>query len=181
MKALISLGVAFFVTVLNLLIGNQLTPASNLDTASNILFMTFIGTAVITYLALKYRRRHTPTIRLIPISLGIGMAEFAFLYLTCVVPSPWGLGRDAVIDMGVSAFLASGVTFSLLFLPKPLSGEWRQGIISLGVAFFAAVVVALSVFDNGMAYTAWMSIAGAVFVGAAVVTALVLRMRSRNS
>lgn len=181
MKALISLGVAFFVSVLNLLIGHQLTPAANLDMASSILFMTFISTAVITYLALKYRQGRTALIRLIPISLGVGVVEFAFLYVTCVVPSPQELGRDAAIDMGVSAFLASVVTLSLLFLPTPLSGEWRRGIISLGVAFFATVVVALSVFDNGMAYRTWMSISGGVFVGAAVVTALVLRLRSRPS
>jgi hypothetical protein len=180
MKALISLGVAFFVTVLNLLIGHQLTPALNLDTASNILFMTFISTAVITYLALKYRRGHTAMIRLIPISLGVGMVEFAFLYVTCVVPSPRELGGDAAIDMGVSALLASVVTFSLLFLPTPLSGEWRRGIISLSVAFFATVVVALSVFDNSMAYRTWMSIAGGVFVGTAVVTALALGRWGRS-
>lgn len=180
MKALISLGVAFFVTVLNLLIGHQLTPALNLDMASNILFMTFISTAVITYPALKYRGVHTAMIRLIPISLGVGMVEFAFLYVTCIVPSPRELGTDAAIDMGVSAFLASVVTFSLLFLPTPLSGEWRRGIISLSVAFFATVVVALSVFDNGMAYRTWMSISGGVFVGSAVITALVLTRRGRR-
>jgi hypothetical protein len=42
------------------------------------------------------------------------------------------------------------------------------------------VVVALSVFDNGMAYRTWMSISGGVFVGAAVVTALVLTLRGRR-
>lgn len=181
MKALISFGVAFFVTTLNLLIGHQLTPAMNLDMASSILFMTFISTAVITYIALKYRRGHTSMIRLIPLSLGVGIVEFAVLYVTCVVPSLWGLGRDAAIDMGVSAFLASIVTFSLLLLPKPLSGEWRRGISSLGVAFFVTVVVALSILDSGMAYRTWMSISGVVFVSAAVVTALVLRVRSRSS
>lgn len=180
MKALISLGVAFFVTVVNLLVGHQLTPAMNLDMASNILFMTFISTAVITYLALKYRRCHTAMIRLLPISLGGGMVEFAFLYVTCVVPSHSGFGRDAAIDMGVSAFLASVVTFSLLFLPTPLSGESRRWIISLSVAFFATVMLALSVFDNGMAYRTWVSISGGVFVGAAVITALVLTFRSRR-
>ena len=120
-------------------------------------------------------------IRLIPISLGVGMTEFTFLYVTCVVPSHWGLGSDAAIDMGVSALLTSVVAFSLLFLPTPLPGEWRRGIISLSIAFFTTVVVSLSVFDNEMAYRTWMSISGGVFVGAAVVTALVLRLRSRPS
>lgn len=180
MKVLISLGVAFFVTVLNLLIGHQLTPDLNVEMAGGILFMTFISTAFITYLALKYRRVHTAMIRLIPISLGAGMVEFAFLYVTCAVPSPRELERDAAIDMGVSAFLASVVTFALLFLPAPLSGEWRRGIISLSVAFFATVVVALSVFDNGMAYRTWMSISGGVFIGSVAVTSLLLRLWSRN-
>jgi hypothetical protein len=180
MKALISLGVGFFVTVLNLLIGHQLTPAMNLDMASSILFMTFISTAAITYLALKYRQGHTAMIRLIPISLGVGMVEFAFLYVTCVVPSHRELEMDAVIGMGVSAFLASVVTFSLHFLPIPLSGAWRRGIISLSVAFFATVVVALSVIDNGMAYRTWMSISASVFVGSAVVTSLALEVWRRH-
>lgn len=181
MKALISLGVAFFVTVLNLLIGQQLTPALNLDMAGSILFMTFVSTAVITYLAMKYRPGRTAMIRLFPISIAVGMVEFAFLYVTCVVASPRELERDAAIDMGVSAFLASVVTFTLLFLPTPLSGKWRRGIISLSVAFFATVVVALSVFDNEMAYRTWISISGGVFVGATVATALVLKLRSDAS
>ena len=180
MRALISLGVAFFVTVLNLLIGHQLTPALNLDTATGILFMTFISTAVITYLVLKYRQGHTAIVRRIPIALGVGLVEFAFLYVTCIVPGSREFERDAAIDMGVSALLASAVTFSLLFLPKSLSGEWRRGIISLSVAFFATVVVALSVFDNAMAYGTWMSISGGVFIGSVVVTSLLLRLWSRN-
>lgn len=180
MKALISLGVGFFVTVLNLLIGHQLTPAMNLDMASSILFMTFISTAAITYLALKYRRGHMAMIRLIPISLGVGIVELGFLYVTCVVPSPRELEMDAAMDMGVSAFLASVVTFSLLLLPAPLSGAWRRGIISLSIAFFATVVVALSVIDNGMAYRTWMSISGGVFIGSAVLTSLALGVWRRH-
>lgn len=180
MKALISLGVAFFVTVLNLLIGHQLTPALNLDMATAILFMTFISTAVITYLVLKYRQGHTATVRRIPIALGAGLVEFTFLYMTCIVPSPRELERDAAIDIGVSALLASVVTFSLLLLPAPLPGKWRRGIISLSVAFFATVIVALSVFDNAMAYRTWMSISGGVFIGSVAVTSLLLRLWSRN-
>jgi len=178
MKALISLGIAFFVTVLQFLIGQELTPALNVEMAGSILVLAFIGTAAITWLVLKYRQGPAAMIQRIPISLGVGLLDLAFLYVTCVVPNPRGLIQDAAIEIGVSAFLASTVTLVLLSLPARLSEEWRRAIISLGVAFFAAVFINVQIICFAEEAKNLKSTFAGVFIGTAVLTTLVLRRRS---
>jgi hypothetical protein len=179
MRTLISLGVAFFVVVLLWLIGGELTPHLSAETAGNILIMAFIGTAVVTSLVLKYRRGRTAMIRRILISLGVGVVDLAFLYGTLFVPNPRMFVKDAAIDIGLSAFLASLVTFVLLSLPPRLSNEWKKALVSLGIAFFAAVIIGTSIvsFVEEMSYEMGISIFAGVFIGVAVATSLVLRRK----
>jgi len=79
MRTLISLAVAFVVTVLHLLIGHELTPDLGVEMAGGILFMAFIGTAVTTWVVLKYKRGPAALIRRILISIGVGALNLAFL------------------------------------------------------------------------------------------------------
>lgn len=120
MRTLISLGVAFFVMVLHLLLGAKLTPSLSSETALNILVMGFIGMAVITFLVLKYRKGRTAMIPRILISLGAGLVNLAFLYVTLFVPNSRNFVKDAAIELVVSASFVSLVVFVLLSLPPPL-------------------------------------------------------------
>jgi FlaA1/EpsC-like NDP-sugar epimerase len=182
MRTLISLGVAFFVMVLHLLIGGELTPDLSAETAGNILVMAFIGTAVITSLVLKYRRGRTAMIRRILISLGVGLVDLAFLYVTLFVPNPRFFVMDAATEIVVSASLVSVVTFVLLSLPPRLSNEWQKALISLSVAFLVAVIIGTSIvsFVEEISYEKGMRIFSGVFIGAALVTSLVLRRWGRH-
>ncbi|MCC2956173.1 hypothetical protein LK542_11155 [Massilia sp. IC2-477] len=120
MRTLISLGIAFFVMVLHLLIGAKITPNLSSETAFNILVMGFLGMAAITWLVLKYRRGRTAMIQRILISLGAGMLNLAFLYVTLFVPNPRFFVKDAAIELVVSASFVSLVVFVLLSLPPQL-------------------------------------------------------------
>jgi hypothetical protein len=177
MRVLISLGVAFFVIVLNVLIVGEVTPNLSSDMASGIIFMTFIGAAVTTSVVLTYLRRPTAMIRRILISLGVGIVNLAFLYGVCFVPNPNTFVKDAAIDVGLSTFLVSLVTFVLLSLPTPLSDKWRRALISLGVAFFVAVFMSVQITSFLEEVKNFTSIFAGVFVGVAVVTSLVLRRK----
>jgi hypothetical protein len=176
MRTLISLGVSFFVIVLLWLIEVIFTPDLYVETAGSILTVTFIGMTVITSLVLKYRRRVTAMIRRIFISFGVGLVELAFVYGTLFAPSPGRFVKEAAIDIVVSASLASVVTFVFLSLPGRFSDEWRRAVISLSVAFFAAVIIGTSIvsFVEEMNYKKGMSIFAGVFIATAVVTSLVL-------
>jgi hypothetical protein len=179
MRTLISLGIAFFVTVLHLIAGGELTPALSSETAGNILAMAFIGMSVITSLVLKYRRGQKAMILRIPISLGVGLVDLAFVYGTLFVPNPERFGKDAAIEIVVSASLASLVTFVLLSLPTRLSDEWEKALISFGVAFFAAMIIGTSIVSSidEISYGKGWSIFAGVFIGTAVITSLVLRRK----
>ena len=121
MRTLTSLGIAFFVMVVHLLIGAKLTPSLSSETAWNILVMGFLGMAVITWLVLKYRRGRTAMIPRILISLGAGVVNLAFLYVSLFVPNPRYFVKDAAIEIVVSASFVSLVVFVLLSLPPPLA------------------------------------------------------------
>lgn len=181
MRLLISLGVAFFVVVLNVLIAGEVTPGLSSDMATGIIFMTLIGAAVTTWVVLTYLPRPTAMIRRILISLGIGIVNLAFLYGVCFVPNPRMFAKNAAIDVGLSASLVSLVTFVLLSLPTRLTNGWQKALISLAVAFFAAVIIGTSIvsFIEEISYEKGMSILAVVFIGAAVVTSLVLRRWGR--
>jgi hypothetical protein len=179
-KTLLSLGIAFFVSVISLLIGHELTPHLNVEIAGGILTMAFIGTAVISWLVLKYRGGRTSMIRRILISLGVGVVNLAFLYGTLFGPDPERFGKDAAIDVVVSASLASVVTFVLLSLPIRLPDEWRRATISLSVAFFAAVFINVQIICFAEEAKNLKSIFAGVFIGAAVVTLLLLRRWGRH-
>lgn len=120
MRTLISLGIAFVVMVVHLLIGAELTPSLSSETALNILVMGFLDMTVITWLVLKHRRGRTAMFSRIMISLGAGVANFAFLYVILFVPNPRYLVKDAAIELVVSASFVSLVVFVLLSLPPPL-------------------------------------------------------------
>ncbi|TFW34210.1 hypothetical protein [Massilia horti] len=177
MRMFISFGVAFLVAVLVWLTGDVFTPDLYVETAGNILVMTFVGTAVITSLVLKYKRGRTAMIRRILISLGVGVVDIAFLYGTVFGFAPRRNIVMASIDIVVSAFFASAVTFVLLSLPTPLSDTWRRAIISLGVAFFAAVFVNVQIICFLKEVQNLTPIFAGVFIGVAVATSLVLNRR----
>jgi hypothetical protein len=179
MRILISLGVAFFVMVLNVLIVGELAPHMSSDTATAIMFMTFIGTAVTTSVVLMYLRRPTAMIRRILISLGVGIVNLAFLYGVCFAPNPRMFTKGAAIDVYLSASLVSLVTFVLLSLPTPLSDIWRRVLISFGVAFFAAVIIGTSIVSSieEISYSKGWSIFAGVFIGTAVITSLMLKRK----
>jgi hypothetical protein len=174
MRTLISLGVAFVVSVLHVLIMQELTPDLSSDMATGIIFTAFIGTAVTTWVVLKYLRRPTAMIRRILISLGGGIVNLAFLYGVCFAPNPERFGKNAAIDIGVAAFLSTIVTFVLLSLPTPLSDQWRRVLISLSVAFFVAVFINMQIISFVEYPKNLTSIFAGVFIGVAVVTSLVL-------
>lgn len=117
MRILISLGVAFLVVVLNVLIAGRVTPELSSDIATGIIFMTFIGATITTAVVLAYLRRPTATTRRILMSLGVGIVNLALLYGVCLAPYPKIFVKDAAINVGLSAFLISLVTFVLLSLP----------------------------------------------------------------
>lgn len=179
MRALISLGIAFFVIVLLWLTGVVFTPDMSSDRASGIIFMSFIGTSGIAWVVLKYLRGPRTMIRRILITLGAGIVNFAFLYGVCFLPDPQMFVRDAAIIVGVSAFLASLVTFFILSLPTPLSDKWRRALISLSAGFFVAVIMSVQITSFLRDVKNITSIFAGVFIGTAVVTALVLKLRSR--
>jgi hypothetical protein len=176
MRILISLGVAFFVSVLYVLIVGEVTPDMSSDAATGIMFMTFIGTAVTTSVVLKYLRGPRAMLRRVLISLGAGAVNLAFLYGVCFAPNPRMFGKDAAINVGLCASLVSLVTFVLLSLPTPLSDKWRRVLISLSVAFFAAVFINFSFVEE---LNNFKSVFAGVFTGTAVITWLVLRRWGR--
>jgi hypothetical protein len=179
MRALISLGIAFFVIVLLWLAVVVFTPDMSSDVATGIIFMAFIGTAVTTLVVLKYLRRPTAMIRRILISLGVGIVNLAFLYGVCFAPNPRMFGKNAAIDVGLSATLVSLVTFVILSLPTPLSDKWRRVLISLSVAFFVAVFMSVQITSFLEEVKNFTSIFAGVFTGTAVITWLVLRRWGR--
>lgn len=180
MRTLISLGVAFFVSVISLLIGHELTPHLNVEIAGGTLTLSFILTVGVTWLVLKFRGGRIAMIRRILISLGVAVVDIAFLYGTCFVPDPRMFVKDAAIDIAVSASLASIVTFVLLSLPTRLSDEWRRAIISLSVAFFTAVFVNMQLMSFVEDVKNLKSIFAGVFIGAAVVTLMVMRRSAKS-
>jgi hypothetical protein len=179
MRILISLGVAFFVCVLNVIIVGELAPDMSSDTATGIIFMTFIGAAATTSVVLTYLRRPTVMIPRFLISLGAGVVNLAFLYGVCFAPNP-RITKGAAIDAGLSATLVSLVTFAILSLPTPLSDKWRRVLISLSVAFFVAVFMSVQITSFLEDVKNLMPIFAGVFTGTAVVTALVLSRRGRK-
>jgi hypothetical protein len=174
MRTLVSLGVAFFVIVLLWLTGVVFTPDANVEIAGVIITLTFISTAVITSLVLKYRRDRPAMIRRVLISLGAGAVNLAFLYGVCFAPSPRWLGKDAATDLVVSASLVSVVTFVLLSLPTPLPDKWRRVLISLSVAFFVAVFTNMQIISFVEYPPNLPSVFAGVFTGTALITSLVL-------
>lgn len=179
MNILISLGVAFFVIVLHVLIGGEVTPNLSSDMATGIMFMEFIGTAATTAVVLKYLRGPRAMILRILTSLGAGIVNFAFLYGVCFVPDPRLVVKDAAIAIGLSASFVSLVTFVILSLPTPLPEKWRRALISLSAGFSVAVIMSVQITSFLRDVTNITSIFAGVFIGTAVVTALVLRRRSR--
>lgn len=179
MSILISLGVAFFVIVLHVLIGGEVTPELSSDQATGIMFMEFIGTAATTAVVLKYRRGQRAMILRILASLVAGIVNFAFLYGVCFAPAPRLFVKDAAIAIGLSASFASLVTFVILSLPTPLPDKWRRVLISLSVGFFVAVFMTVQITSFLQDVNNLTSIFAGVFTGTAVLTALVLRLRSR--
>jgi hypothetical protein len=173
--SLLTIGVTLLAVILAHCLIDLLAPDINLDAAFSIVFLTFIGTAIITLLVLKYRRSRTATmIRSVLISLGVGVFDLAIKYgiiLGAVPPKLYV----------ASAFLTSAITFGVLSLPLEirLLNEWWRTLISLAVAFLAAVFVVIS-YDPNMNSERSMSIFAGVFIGTAVVTSLVLRMRGRG-
>lgn len=179
MSALISLGIAFFMIALLWLTGVVFTPDMSSDRASGIIFMSFVGTGGIAWVVLKYLRGPRAIFRRILIPLGAGIVNFAFVYGVCFLPAPQMFVRDAAIIVGVSAFLSSLVTFVILSLPTPLPDKWRRVLISLSVGFFVAVFMTVQIASFLQEVNNLTSIFGGVFIGTAVLTALVLRLRSR--
>lgn len=179
MSILISFGIAFFVIVLHVLIGGQVTPNLSSDMATGIMSMEFIGTTATTTVVLKYLRGPRAMIRRILVSLGTGIVNFAFLYGVCFVPYPRLFVKDAAIAIGLSASFVSLVTFVILSLPTPLPDKWRRVLISLSVGFFVAVFMTVQITSFLRDVNNLTPIFAGVFIGTAVVTALVLRLRSR--
>jgi hypothetical protein len=180
MRVLISLGIAFFVIVLLWLTVVVFTPDMSSDSATGIMFMTFIGAAVSTTVVLKYLRRPTAMIRRILISLGVGIINLAFLYGVCFAPYPRMFGKNAAVNVGLSATLVSVVTFVLLSLPAPLPDKWRRVLISLSVAFFVAVFTSVQVISFVEYPPNLPSVFAGVFTGTAFITSLALRRWGRK-
>lgn len=179
MSALISLGIAFFVIVLLWITGVVFTPEMSSDRASGIIFMSFIGTGCIAWVVLKYLQGPRAMIRRILVTLGAGIVNFAFVYGVCFLPAPQMFVKDAAIIVGASAFLSSLVTFVILSLPTPLPDKCRRVLISLSVGFFMAVVMTVQItsFLQEVKNITW--IFAGVFIGTALITALVLGLRGR--
>ena len=179
MSALISLGIAFFVIVLLWLTAVVFTPDISSDRASGMIFMSFIGTGGIAWVVLKYLRGPRAMIRRILIPLGAGIVNFASVYGVCFLPAPQMFVRDAAIIVGVSAVLSSLVTLVILSLPTPLPDKWRRVLISLSAGFFMAVFMTVQITSFLQEVKNITSIFAGVFIGTALITALVLRLRSR--
>lgn len=112
-------------------------------------------------------------------SLGVGIVNFSFLYGVCFAPAPRLFVKDAAIAISLSASFASLVTFVILSLPTPLPDKWRRVLISLSVGFFVAVFMTVQITSFLQDVNNLTSIFAGVFTGTAVLTAFVLRLRSR--